>query len=326
MTWLTWRQQRLESMIGGIAIGLLAVLLLWTGHTMIASYENGGSEACIASHASSDTCGTITTAFGQQFDHLNALANWLTFLPLFIGLLLATPLILDVEQGTFRLAWTQSISRRRWLAMKLAWMVATAIAASLGLSLLWTWWHGPFDQLHGRLDATAFNFEGIAPIAYTLFALALCLAVGVLLRRTAPAIAITFAIFLGLRLLIEIRLRPHYLAPLKLVWDPTGPTPAAATTRLGNGDWVLSTGFASNAGTTPISRDQVMQACSSPPTGPGKVQSLGSCLHLHGILNSIVYQPASRFWIFQGIESAIFLGITAALLALTVWWVLRHIA
>ena len=326
MTWLTWRHQRLESLIGGIAIGLLAVVLLWTGHTMIATYENGGSAACVASHASSDRCGTITTAFAQQFDRLNALANSLNLLPLFIGLLLAAPFILEFEHGTHRLAWTQSISRRRWLTTKLGWMMATAITVSLGLSLLWSWWHEPYDQLQGRFDESSFNFEGIVPIAYTVFALALCLAVGTLLRRTAPAIALAFAGFVGLRLVIQMLLRPHFMAPLKLVWDATGPTPAAAPTRLGNGDWVLGKGFALNGGSTPASPEQVMQACSSPPTGPGKIQSLGNCLHAHGILNSIVYQPANRFWIFQGIESAIFLGIAAALLAVTVWWVLHRIA
>jgi hypothetical protein len=35
----------------------------------------------------------------------------------------------------------------------------------------------------------------------------------------------------------------------------------------------------------------------------------------------IVYHPAERFWAFQGIESALFLGMSLVLLAGTVWWV-----
>ena len=42
-------------------------------------------------------------------------------------------------------------------------------------------------------------------------------------------------------------------------------------------------------------------------------------------MNSVVYHPASRFWLFQGIETALFLGLAAALLAVTVWWVTRRI-
>lgn len=323
MTWLTWRQQRLEALIGSVVLGLVGIALLWTGHTMIASYDHGGSAACVASHSSSDSCWTITGAFGDRFSYLDSFAPWMNFLPLFIGLLLASPVILELEQGTHRLVWTQSITRARWLATKLGWIVGTAIGVALGLALLWTWWRGPFDHLQGRLAADAFDFEGIVPIAYTLFALALCLAIGVLLRRTAPAIALAFAGFLALRLPIESKLRPHFLAPEKIVWDPTGPTPAAALTRLGSGDWVLSEDSVFRAGATATSPDQVMQACQV--AGPDK-QAFNTCLHAHGLMNSIVYQPASRFWIFQGIESAIFLGIAAALLALTVWWALRHIA
>jgi hypothetical protein len=38
----------------------------------------------------------------------------------------------------------------------------------------------------------------------------------------------------------------------------------------------------------------------------------------------LTYQPADRFWEFQGIEAAIFLVIAAALVVLTVVWVLRR--
>jgi hypothetical protein len=36
----------------------------------------------------------------------------------------------------------------------------------------------------------------------------------------------------------------------------------------------------------------------------------------HGFHQLITYQPASRFWAFQGIESAVFVVLAAALLAL----------
>jgi hypothetical protein len=41
----------------------------------------------------------------------------------------------------------------------------------------------------------------------------------------------------------------------------------------------------------------------------------------HGFVNVIVYQPGDRFWAFQAIETAIFCGLAAALIGLTVWWV-----
>ena len=50
------------------------------------------------------------------------------------------------------------------------------------------------------------------------------------------------------------------------------------------------------------------------------------CLHDHGVVMTLVYHPANRFWTFQGIETALFLGVAAILLAITAWWVLRRIA
>ena len=46
-----------------------------------------------------------------------------------------------------------------------------------------------------------------------------------------------------------------------------------------------------------------------------------SCLAQHGVFNHAVYQPASRFWLFQGIEAAIFIGMALVLGALAVGWV-----
>ena len=34
-----------------------------------------------------------------------------------------------------------------------------------------------------------------------------------------------------------------------------------------------------------------------------------------------VYHPASRFWLFQGIETALFGGVAVALIAFAAWWI-----
>jgi hypothetical protein len=44
------------------------------------------------------------------------------------------------------------------------------------------------------------------------------------------------------------------------------------------------------------------------------------CLRAHGVFLRTTYQPAGRFGLFQGVESAIFLGLAAVLLAVIVWW------
>lgn len=49
--------------------------------------------------------------------------------------------------------------------------------------------------------------------------------------------------------------------------------------------------------------------------GHGNPASVVSCLTSHGYRGFITYQPASRYWTFQGIETGIFVFLTAALLA-----------
>ena len=43
----------------------------------------------------------------------------------------------------------------------------------------------------------------------------------------------------------------------------------------------------------------------------------------HGYRGYLTYQPASRFWAFQGIETGIFVVLAAVLLAVT-FWVLKR--
>ena len=59
----------------------------------------------------------------------------------------------------------------------------------------------------GRFDIT-----GIVPVAYALFAMALGITAGALLRRTLPAMAVTFAGFIAVRVAIMLWLRPHYMS------------------------------------------------------------------------------------------------------------------
>jgi hypothetical protein len=41
-----------------------------------------------------------------------------------------------------------------------------------------------------------------------------------------------------------------------------------------------------------------------------------ACLASHGIREEFVYQPASRYWAFQGTETAIYLALSLALAGL----------
>ncbi len=91
--------------------------------------------------------------------------------PGLIGMFWGAPLIArEFETGTFRLAWTQGVTRTRWLAAKLSVAGLAAIAASELFSLMLNWWASP---IHKAGVATPFTsgisssyISGAAPAGY----------------------------------------------------------------------------------------------------------------------------------------------------------------
>jgi hypothetical protein len=329
MFWLTWRQSRLELLIGGGALVLVAVFLGWTGLDMSSAYDAAGLPACESASTIDDICIDAADAFRNRFQNLDNLIGWLTLLPLLLGLLLAAPTVLDLEQGTYRLAWTQSVTRRRWMATKIGFALAIAVGTAVALVALMTWWRRPFDAIEGRFNGNAFDFEGIVPIAYLVFAFALCLSLGALLRRTVPAVGIALVVFLVARIGVLDRVRPNYLSPHKLTWDPTEPSQRFDPRPFfGNGDWVISEGLSGPSGQNlasgPIRTDSAIAACMRAAQDKNG-EAVNQCLHDNGFVYTVLYHPASRFWTFQAIETALFLGVAAVLLGVTYWWVTRRV-
>jgi len=126
--------------------------------------------------------------------------------------LLGAPLVArELETGTFRLTWTQSVTRTRWLAVKLGLIgLASVIVAGL-MSLMVTWWESPIDST-GRFELLLFTERGITLIGYALFAFALGVAAGVLIRRVQPAMVTTLVGFIAARVAVTVWVRPHLTA------------------------------------------------------------------------------------------------------------------
>ena len=131
----------------------------------------------------------MSSDFESQFDTLDQLGQWLGLLPGLIGVLLATPLVLEFDHGTYRLAWTQSVTPRRWLTVRLVLLLLGAVLCGGLMIGLATWGRQPLDSLLGRMDPNSFDIEGILPIAYTIFAASAVLAIGTITRRTSLAVS-----------------------------------------------------------------------------------------------------------------------------------------
>lgn len=345
---LAWRQVRLQ---GVVVIGLLmafAVTVLVTGQQLHALYRR-----TVVPCASHHDCSTATTAFLRSDHFLQAsLPPVLLVAPALVGVFLGAPLVArELEAGTFRLVWTQSVSRLRWLLTRLA-LVGLVSTVAVGiLSLLVTWWFSPIDQLNlNRMSPAMFGVRGIAPIGYAAFAFALGVALGVVTRRTIPTMAITIVGFLGARLAVTYWLRPVLSSPEKIATPLTmaGAAPSPGTSGLGPpGAWVLSSQTVAGNGQVVGENGGIGQngslglhvsnggAVSIPGVGscPGVhlprprasssetvAHAFNACArHLH-LRDVITYQPASRYWPFQWYEAAIFLVLALVLIGASLWW------
>jgi hypothetical protein len=54
------------------------------------------------------------------------------------------------------------------------------------------------------------------------------------------------------------------------------------------------------------------------------LRAAAACVREAGYQGYLTYQPASRFWIFQGIEAGIFVVLAAALIAVAFWIIRRR--
>lgn len=318
MIWLTWRQHRIEAAAVLGALALLAALLIVIGIDMRSSYQQLGIASCLNEIQTTPNCGDAVDAFRNQFGSWAYASAWLNLIPALLGILVGAPLVSrELEHGTQRLVWTQSVSRRRWLAVKLALVLGGCLVVAGALALLLAWWRQPWDTLDGRFGNAAFDFEGPVLGGYVLFALALAVAAGALLRKAIPAMVVTLAGFLAVRLPVEFHFRPYYQSPLSATVDVAS-TAAAAGVQLSRWDWEIDSHFVDHAGHQ-MADQQVYSACL---TGFNSTKdTFLQCVHAHGWMLAEVYQPADRYWIFQAVETAIFVALALALLGLTVYWV-----
>ena len=212
----------------------------------------------------------------------------LLVIPVLIGMFWGAPLLArEYESGTYRLAWTQGVTRTRWLAVKLGLGALVSIVVSGLLSLIVTWWWSPLNAVSANpFDPLYFGTRDLTPVGYAAFAFVLGTCAGLLMRRTVPAMFTALAGFAAVRYVMNSWVRPHLITPLRKVIaiNPSsalnmGETPAgfqvSATTReVLPGDWVYSNRDRGQG--RPCAHDGVSQPClpSRPCKRPGELRGL----------------------------------------------------
>lgn len=314
MRTLLWRLHWRQAYFALAALVVLTIVLLVTGITMAGEYHSFFA-TCGATHSCGEASSVLFRGDGAIIDLVGATAA----IPLLFGLFWGAPLVAkEIEDGTQSLAWTQSVTRRQWLSSNLAWVFTAAVLWAGALTVVVSWWRGPLNALDTRFGA--FDIQGVAPIAYALFAVALGIFAGTLVKRALPALAVTLGAFVVVRVLVAHFLRPHYLAAVTHVSSlGRGPLGVPA------GAWLLNQGLVapgSNVVSNAVDLSLVPVACQNGFAGDKGVGL--QCLIEHGYKQSVTYQPAGRFWAFQGIETAIFVALALVLLAVTYRVVVRR--
>jgi hypothetical protein len=322
MIWLTWRQHRIEGLVTLAVLAVGGLFLLITGLSMAHTLQESGLGACLAQHSTdANACGSLGTLFMQQYSPFLPFAGALLLAPVLLGAMVGAPLVArEYEQRTNLLVWMQSVTRTRWLSVKL--LLALGAGALVGVALLamLSWWYNPFDQIFGKFNQIAFDFSGPVLIASTVMALALGIFAGTVTRRTVAAIFLTLVLLVGIRILVEFNLRPNYQPQVVVTWPfsqdlSLGEDNPPIT--LGREDWKIGNGWLDAQG----NRTNGIR-CNS-----AAAQTPLQCAKDAGYRgNYLAYQPADRFWTFQWIETGIYLAISALAIALTFWLVRRRLS
>jgi hypothetical protein len=343
MIWLAWRQFRTQILGVAGVLAALAVVLAVTGPHLV-SVADAYLKMCRADKDCGVTNNPVLTTDPRLESALNVLV---LVVPALIGIFWGAPLIArELETGTYRLSWTQSVTRTRWLAVKVGAVGLVSVVGAGLFSLMVTWWSSPIDRANLDAFGPTFSQRDIAPIGYTVFAFALGVTAGVLIRRTLPAMATTLVAFVAAREAMTFGLRPHLLPPKHLVsaitslnqigfnLSPSGLQAVANTPNIPNA-WVISSGFVSRSGQTPTAQ-YLKSACpkllngppGGGPSGGGPPAAFRQCAaKLAARFHEVVtYQPANRYWAFQGIETAIFIVAALLLVGLSFWWVRRRLS
>ncbi|SDI38675.1 hypothetical protein SAMN05192558_11582 [Actinokineospora alba] len=287
MTWVAWRQQRAQLMVAFALVALVAAVMVFV---RIDVSSMPGDQ-------------------GQLSDRYNQFLSYVPMvmlvLPVLLGMFAGAPVFArEIEQGTHIFGLTQSISRSRWWATKLAVAGLPIIIAMATLGIVNAWALGPLNFImSGRMRTPLFESQGLVLGAYTAVAFAIGATAGLLVRNTLAAMAITLGGYTAMLVVVSNAARPAYA-------DPT-----YSTGLLPTDVWRVESGYLDGAG-KPVS------------IAPEKcgMETIAECLAGQGVRSEFAwFHAGERFWSFQAIEAGLFAALTAAVLALGAWAVHRRL-
>jgi hypothetical protein len=142
---------------------------------------------------------------------------------------------------------------------------------------------------------------------------------------------VTLLGYAGVRIVVELYVRPHLLAAKTLIQPivSKGVIHVGVAARSLRGAWILSDNTIDRLGHV-VARGGGFDfgylaarcpavAAAGPFPHPGASDPLPACLQQLGLRESLLYQPASRLWTFQWIEFGIFIALALCVAAFALW-------
>jgi hypothetical protein len=323
MTWVIWRQYRVTAAIASAILAAFAVLLLITGLQDAARWH-----AALVNCAKDTTCGNLSQTVSLGSGVLGTLITLTLAVPLLFGMFWGSPAVArERETGTVQFAWTQSVTRWRWLSVKTGWLLLASAVFGGAVAGIVTWWYAPVNALrHAQFTPGNFDIQGIVPIGYAVFAVALGITAGALIGRSLPALAVTGGVFVALRLVITYWVRVHYVPAVTTIYSVTRNLPSkGAFWPLAQGVVLPSGHLSTSLSVGPgyiVGPGTIPASC--PASSATPISSTLACMAHLGYRSFATYQPGYRFWPFQFIETGIFAAFAAALIAVTFYVVRRR--
>ena len=295
MIWVTWRQHRAQAIACLAVFAALAAPAIAFGLQMRAAFGDDGLPACLARSGGAG-CPAVITSFVDRFAHgiSSAMTVPLLAVPGMLGVVVGAPLLgRELERGTWRLAWSQTVPRTRWLVTKLGLVTGGLVVFGAAVTAVMVWSRAPLWRVTSRLQPIPLNGDGLTFTASLLCAFGLAVLAGLLLRNTIAAIVVAYIAW-------EI--------PTTVVTLMGGPIhlPAPSVVRI-----------ACPAGCPGASVGAV------PPVTGHLGDDVLSVTRSGGQL-VVSYLPASRFWTEQLIQAGLFLAVAAAALGVAMWLLHRR--
>ncbi|MBC3990703.1 ABC transporter permease [Streptomyces sp. AC563] len=325
LTWVVWRQHRATAWTVLALTAVAAACFGYWFHQQHAFQHDHGIAGCDillptcrGQRLTDGSLADVVRVLDTDYRDVLVRAGYaMLALPSLLAVFLGAPLFArDFESGSHRLALTQSVSPRRWMAAKLAFAVSLTLVVSLVLTALYGWWwHSTWRDFATLVwdTPTPFLTAGPAGVALALLAVVVAAAVGLVLRRTLPAMVVSLAISGGMLYLLRAWRPAEHLWPLSTARStPTHYPDLPRYTLHERLRYETSSGERISDRVCP---DLSVEA------------NLARCLREHDVVSSLVeYHPASAYWPTQWVLAGICLAIAAALVAGCLWWVGRRTA